>query len=50
MQAVSDRVFAVVNEGQESAYFGESERDETSMDGWRGFRFGRFAGRIIVFI
>jgi hypothetical protein len=50
MQAVSDRVFAVVNEGQESAYLGEGERDEASMDGWRGLRFGRLAGWVAVFI
>jgi hypothetical protein len=48
MQAVSDRVFAVVNEGQESAYFGEGGCDEASMDGWRGLGFGRFAGWMVV--
>jgi hypothetical protein len=50
VQAVSDGVFVVVNEGQESAYLGEGERDEASMDGWRGLGFGRCAGWVVVFI
>ena len=50
MQAVGDGVFAVVNEVEESADFGEGERDKASMDGWRGFRFGRLAGWIVVFV
>jgi hypothetical protein len=50
VQAVGDGVFVVVDEGQESAYLGEGERDESSMDGWRGLRFGRLAGWIVVFI
>jgi len=47
---MSDGVFAVMNEGQESAYFGEGERDEPSMDGWRDFRFGRLTGWVVVFV
>jgi hypothetical protein len=34
----------------ESADFGEGERDEASMGGWRGFRFGRFVGWAVVFV
>jgi hypothetical protein len=50
VQAVGNGVFAVMNEGQEPAYFGEGERDKASMDGWRGFRFGRLAGWVVVFV
>jgi hypothetical protein len=50
VQAVGDGVFAVVNEVEETADFGEGERDKASMDGWRGFRFGRLAGWIVVFV
>jgi hypothetical protein len=50
VQAVGDGVFAVVNEVEETAYFGEGERDKASMDGWRGFRFGRLTGWIVVFV
>ena len=45
MQAVGD---AVVDEVEESADFGEGERDKSSMDGWRGFGFGRLVGWIIL--
>ncbi|MCA1682332.1 MAG: hypothetical protein LC700_04305 [Actinobacteria bacterium] len=27
---------------------GEGERDEASMDGWRGFRFGRLVGWVVL--
>jgi hypothetical protein len=47
---MGEGVLAVVNEVEESAYFGEGERDEASMDGWRGFRFGRLAGWIVVLV
>ena len=50
MQAVGDGVFVAVSEGQESAYFGEGECDKASVDGWRGFRFGRFTGWVVVFV
>jgi hypothetical protein len=50
VQAVGDGVFAVVNEGQEAVDFSEGERDKASMDGWRGFRFGRLAGWVVVFV
>jgi hypothetical protein len=50
VQAVGDGVFVVVDEGQESAYFGEGERDEASMDGWRGFRLGWLVGWVVVFV
>jgi hypothetical protein len=48
VQAVADGVFAVVNEVEESADFGEGQRDKTSMGGWRGFRFGRLDGWVAV--
>jgi hypothetical protein len=41
VQAVSDGVFVVVDEGQEPAYFGEGEGDEAPVEGWSGFRFVR---------
>jgi hypothetical protein len=50
VQAVGEGVFAVVNEAEESADFGEGERDQASVDGWRGFRFGRFSGWSVVFV
>ncbi len=50
MQTVGDGVFAVVNEIEESADFGEGQRDQASMDGWRGFGFSPFVGWIIVLV
>jgi len=37
-------MFVVVDDGQESADFGEGERDETSMNGWCS---GRVVGRVV---
>ena len=48
MQAVGDAVLAAVDEVEESADFSEGERDKSSMDGWRGFGFGRLVGSIIL--
>ena len=48
VQAVGDAVLAAVDEVEESADFGEGERDKSSMDGWRGFGFGRLVGWIIL--
>ena len=48
MQAVGDAVLAAVGEVEESADFSEGERDKSSMDGWRGFGFGRLVGWIIL--
>ena len=50
MQAVGDAVLAAVDEVEESADFGEGERDEASMDGWRGFGFGRFVGSVVLLV
>ena len=47
MQAVADFWFAVVSEVEESADFGEGEWDQAPMDGWCGFRFGRFVAWIV---
>ncbi|MDQ2789516.1 MAG: hypothetical protein M3Y73_07355 [Actinomycetota bacterium] len=44
MQAVVYGVVAAVGEVEEPADFGEAERYEASMDGWRGVWFGRFVG------
>ena len=49
-QAVGDGVFAVANEVEQSTDFGEGERDKVAVDGWRGVRFGRFAGWIVVVV
>lgn len=48
VQAVVDGVFAVVNEIEESADFGEGERDKASVDGSRGF--GRLVGQILFLV
>jgi hypothetical protein len=50
VQAVGDGVFAAVNEVEESADFGEGERDKASMNGWCGFRFGRCARWVVVLV
>jgi hypothetical protein len=50
VQAVGDGVFAVVDEVEESADFGEGERDQVSRGGWRGFRFGRLVGWVVVLV
>ncbi|MCA1681951.1 MAG: hypothetical protein LC700_02165 [Actinobacteria bacterium] len=47
---MGDAVLAAVDEVEESADFGEGERDEASMDGWRGFRFVRFVGSIVLLV
>lgn len=47
MQAVVDGGFVAVSEVEESTDFGKGERDETSMDGGRGFQF---AGWIVLLI
>ena len=48
VQTVGDGVVVAVNEIEEPADFGEGEIDEISMDGWRGFRFGRGGGVVVV--
>ena len=40
----------VVDEVEESADFGEGERDEASVDGWRGFWFGRLVGSVVLLV
>jgi hypothetical protein len=50
VQAVVDGVFAAVNEVEESADFGEGEHDKVSVDGLRGFRFGRRVGRSLFLV
>ncbi len=50
VQAVGDDVLVAVIEVEESADFGEGEGDKASMDGWRGFRFGRLVGSIGLLI
>jgi hypothetical protein len=37
VQAVDDGMFALVDEVEQSADFGEGERDQASMTEWRGF-------------
>lgn len=48
VQAVSDGVFALVNEVEKSTDFGEGERDQASMSGWRGSRSGWITGWIVL--
>jgi len=48
VQALGDGVFAAVNEVEESTDFGEGERDQISVDRWRGFRFGGLVGSIVL--
>jgi len=43
-KTAGDGLFATVEEVEESADFGEGERDETSTGGWGGFRFGGLSG------
>jgi hypothetical protein len=43
-------MFAAVGEVEEPADFGEGERDETSVDGRRGFRVGRIAGSVVLLV
>jgi hypothetical protein len=50
VQAVVDGVFAAVNEVEESADFGEGERDKVPVDGLRGFRFGRRVGQSVLLV
>ena len=50
VQAVADFWFAAVREGEQSTDFGEGERDQASVDGWGGFRFGRRAGWIFLLV
>jgi hypothetical protein len=50
VQAVGDGVLVAVNEVEESADFGEGERDKASMDGWRGFWFGRLVGSVVLLV
>jgi len=47
---VGDAVLAAVNDIEELADFGEGERDEASMDGWCGLRFGWFVGSIVLLV
>jgi len=48
VQAVGDVVVAAVNEAEQSTDFGEGERHQALVDGWRGFRSGRLAGSIVL--
>jgi hypothetical protein len=50
VQAVADFWFAAVREGEQSTDFGEGERDQASVDGWGGFRFGRGVGWIFLLV
>jgi len=50
VQAVGDGVVVAVDKVEESADFGEGERDEASMDGWRGFGFGRLVGWVVLLV
>jgi hypothetical protein len=47
---MGDGVLVAVDEVEESTDFGEGERDKASMDGWRGFWFGRLAGSVFVLV
>jgi hypothetical protein len=49
-QTVGDGVFAVANEIEEPADFGEGQRDQAPMDGRHGVRFGLLVGWIIVLV
>ena len=40
-------MFAVVDEAEEPADFGEGECDQVPVDRWRGFRFGRLVAWIV---
>jgi hypothetical protein len=42
--------FAAVREVEQSTDFGEGERDQASVDGWSGFRFGRRGGWIFPLV
>ena len=48
VQAVDDSVFALVNEVEQSADFGEGERDQASMKGWCGFWLDWLVGWAVV--
>jgi hypothetical protein len=50
VQAVGDGVFAVGDEVEQSSDFGEGERDEAPMGGWRRFRFGWLIGPVVVVV
>lgn len=50
VQAMGDGVLAVGNDVEESADFGEGERDQASMSGCRSVRFGMIVGLVVVFI
>jgi len=50
VQAVADFWFAAVSEVEQSTDFGEGERDQASVDGWSGFRFGRGVGWIFLLV
>ena len=50
VQAVADFWFAAVREVEQSTDFGEGERDQASVDGWSGFRFGRRVGWIFLLV
>ena len=47
---MTDGVFAVVNEVEESTDFRDGERDEAPVDGWRGFRFRRRVGQVLFLV
>ncbi len=48
VQGVGNGGCVATHEVEESSDFGEGERDEASMDGWRGFRFGRLVGWVVL--
>jgi hypothetical protein len=48
VEAVGDGVFAVVNEIEETADFGEGECDQALMGGWHSFWSMRLVGWIVV--
>ena len=50
VQAVADFWFAAACEVEQSTDFGEGERDQASVDGWSGFRFGRGGGGIFLLV
>ncbi|MGH3946076.1 MAG: hypothetical protein ACRDSI_13680 [Pseudonocardiaceae bacterium] len=50
VQAVADFWFAAASEVEQSADFGEGERDQVSVDGWCGFWFGRRVGWFFLLV
>ncbi len=50
VQAVADFLFTAASEVEQSTDFGEGERDQASVDGWCGFRFGRRVGWVFLLV